>query len=138
MIQLVLLPHAFDMFAQIVNDYSLTRSIFAPSAVLITLPDVIRLDASPDGTVLASADSKGGLSLWDARSGAPLGALRGHHLRAVALPELARPGVAPTPQIEQVQPMVTGTPAEGVSRLPLSSTARDLIVVPGLPCATQL
>src|SRR4051812_18313039 len=58
--------------------------------------------------------------------------------RAVALPESATPGDAPRPQMEQVQPIVTGTPVVGVSRFPLSSTARDLIDVPGFPCATQL
>ena len=57
---------------------------------------------------------------------------------ALALPESATPGVAPAPQMEQLQPTFTVTPAEGVSRLPLSSTARVLIVVLGLPCATQL
>ena len=30
------------------------------------------------------------------------------------------------------------TPADGVSMLPLSSVARDMIVVDGLPCAIQL
>src|SRR4051812_7418901 len=50
---------------------------------------------------------------------------------AATLPESARAGAAPTPQMEQVQPTVTGAPADGVSRLPLSSTARDLMVVPG-------
>ena len=56
----------------------------------------------------------------------------------VALPESLVPGVAPVPQIEQVQPMLTEDPADGVSMLPLSSTARDLMVTLGLPCATQL
>ena len=42
------------------------------------------------------------------------------------------------PQIEQVQPTLSETPADGVSMLPLSSTARDLMVALGLPCATQL
>ena len=57
---------------------------------------------------------------------------------AVALPESTTPGVAPAPQTEHVQPTLTEAPAAGVSRLPLSSTARDRIVVLGLPCATQL
>ena len=48
------------------------------------------------------------------------------------------PGSAVVPQIEQVQVTLSVTPADGVSRLPLSSTARDLIVALGLPCATQL
>ena len=54
---------------------------------------------------------------------------------AVALPESLVPGVAPVPQIEQVQPTLTVDPADGVSMLPLSSTARDLMVALGLPCA---
>src|SRR6476646_10584217 len=44
-------------------------------------------------------------------------------------------GVTLLPQIEQGQPMVTVLPADGASRLPLSSTARDRIVDVGLPCA---
>src|SRR5215211_4027391 len=47
-------------------------------------------------------------------------------------------GVTPDPHIEQGHETFTETPAEGLSLLPLSSTARDLIVVLGLPCATQL
>jgi hypothetical protein len=54
------------------------------------------------------------------------------------VPEFAVPGVAPTPKIEQVQPTLTVVPEDGVSTLPLSSTALVLIVVLGFPCATQL
>jgi hypothetical protein len=41
-------------------------------------------------------------------------------------------------QIEQGQAMFTVVPADGVSMLPLSSTARDLIRVEGLPWATHV
>src|SRR6266536_179216 len=42
------------------------------------------------------------------------------------------------PQIEHGQETLTEAPALGVSRFPLSSTARDLIVVDGFPCAVQV
>ena len=42
------------------------------------------------------------------------------------------------PQIEHGQFTVTVRPAPGVSRLPLSSTARVLIVVVGAPWAIQV
>src|SRR5919204_1459469 len=42
------------------------------------------------------------------------------------------------PHSEHGHVTVTGVPAPGVSRLPLSSTARTLIVVVGLPWAIQL
>src|SRR5664279_2643210 len=53
-------------------------------------------------------------------------------------PESTPPGVALVPHTEhgQVTPMVI--PAEGCSRLPLSSTARVLIVLVGAPWAIQL
>ena len=54
---------------------------------------------------------------------------------AAASPESACAGVVLVPQIEQGQLTLTVVPAPGVSRLPLSSTARDLIVVDGFPCA---
>src|SRR5665647_3046009 len=57
---------------------------------------------------------------------------------AEALPESARTGGVPTPQMEHVHPMLSDVPAEGVSRFPLSSTARVLMVALGWPCATQL
>ncbi len=50
-------------------------------------------------------------------------------------PESATGGVTFVPHIEQGQETLTLTPAEGVSRFELSSTARDLIVVEGFPCA---
>src|SRR5690348_4656241 len=55
-----------------------------------------------------------------------------------AVPESAFVGVTALPQMEQVQPTLIERPVEGVSTLPLSSTARVLMVVVGLPCATQL
>jgi hypothetical protein len=42
------------------------------------------------------------------------------------------------PQIEQGQFTETDVTAPGVWRLPLSSAARTLSVVEGLPCAVQL
>src|SRR5664279_514618 len=53
-------------------------------------------------------------------------------------PESIPPGVALVPHTEHGQVTVTVVPVEGVSRLPLSSTARVLIVLDGLPCAIQL
>src|SRR3954449_2038233 len=47
-------------------------------------------------------------------------------------------GVVFGPQIEHGQVMPTVTPAPGVWRLPLSSTARHSIVVDGLPCAVHV
>src|SRR4051812_26472025 len=47
-------------------------------------------------------------------------------------------GVVFGPQIEHGQVMSTVTPAPGVCRLPLSSTARHLIVVDGLPWAVHV
>ena len=47
------------------------------------------------------------------------------------------PGVVAVPQIEQGQFTLTVMPGPGFSRLPLSSTARDSIVVVGLPWATH-
>src|SRR4051794_28316508 len=49
-------------------------------------------------------------------------------------PALGVDGVA-APSSEHGQVTFTPTPADGVSRLPLSSTARVRIVVAGLPCA---
>jgi hypothetical protein len=48
-------------------------------------------------------------------------------------PESALAGVTFEPQIEQLQLIWTDTPANGLSRVPLSSTARDLIVAVGRP-----
>src|SRR3954451_22253462 len=45
--------------------------------------------------------------------------------------------VKPVPNIEHGQLTLTLTPAPGVCRLPLSSTARTLMFAVGLPCATQ-
>jgi hypothetical protein len=47
------------------------------------------------------------------------------------------PGVTFAPQTEQGQLTLTSEPGDGVSMLPLSSTARDRTVVDGLPCATH-
>ena len=47
------------------------------------------------------------------------------------------PAVDPVPQIEHGQVTLTLTPGPGVSRFPLSSTARDLITVDGAPWAIQ-
>ena len=47
-------------------------------------------------------------------------------------------GVTAEPQIEHGQETLTVMPADGVSRLALSSTARDRIVVVGLPCAAHV
>jgi hypothetical protein len=50
-------------------------------------------------------------------------------------PESVVVGVTLVPQIEHGQFTLTVTPGPGFSRLPLSSTAQDSIVVAGLPCA---
>ena len=50
-------------------------------------------------------------------------------------PESLFVGVTLVPQIEQGQFTLTVTPGPGFSRLPLSSTARDSIVVVGFPWA---
>src|SRR5690242_10961158 len=54
-------------------------------------------------------------------------------------PESTSPALSVTfdPQIEHGQAMFTEVPP-GVSVLPLSSVARDSIVVDGLPCAVQV
>jgi hypothetical protein len=52
-------------------------------------------------------------------------------------PESRVLGVTAGPQIEQGHGMSTVVPGDGLSMFPLSSTARDLIVVDGLPWATQ-
>ena len=57
---------------------------------------------------------------------------------AWASPESAVVGVIALPHSEQGQDTLTEVPAVGVSRLALSSTARDLIVVEGLPLATHV
>src|SRR5664279_5926720 len=53
-------------------------------------------------------------------------------------PESIPPGVALVPHTEHGQVTVTVVPVEGVSRLPLSSTARVWIVLVGTPWAIQL
>ena len=50
-------------------------------------------------------------------------------------PESGVAGVTLVPQIEHGQFTLTVTPGPGVSRFPLSSTARVLIVVVGYPWA---
>jgi hypothetical protein len=57
---------------------------------------------------------------------------------ALLSPESGAPPGVPDPHSEHGHETLTLTPAEGVSMLPLSSVARDMIVVEGLPCATQL
>src|SRR5262249_23278358 len=57
---------------------------------------------------------------------------------ALASPEFGVPGVTFVPQMEQGHATLTVTPADGVSRFPLSSAARVRIVAVGLPCTTQL
>src|SRR4051794_5723485 len=52
---------------------------------------------------------------------------------AFGSPSSASPGLT-VPHSEQGQDTATGVPADGVSRLPLSSTARVRIVVDGFPC----
>ncbi len=52
-----------------------------------------------------------------------------------ASPESAVVGLTLVPQIEHGQFTLIVTPGPGFSRLPLSSTARDSIVVVGFPCA---
>jgi hypothetical protein len=52
-------------------------------------------------------------------------------------PESAVLGLVLVPQIEQGHLTLTVVPAPGVSRLPLSSTARVLIVAEGFPWATH-
>ena len=47
-------------------------------------------------------------------------------------------GVTEVPHSEHGQPTLTEIPSDGVSRLPLSSTARDSIVVDRYPCAIQV
>src|SRR5712664_637339 len=56
---------------------------------------------------------------------------------ALPSPESADLGVTFGPQMEHGHATLTDTPAAGVSRLPLSSTARDLIGVDGTPWATH-
>ena len=52
-------------------------------------------------------------------------------------PESTSGGVAPEPHSEQGHVTLTEMP-EGASRLPLSSTARDMIVADGVPWTVQL
>src|ERR671930_1574400 len=55
-----------------------------------------------------------------------------------ASPASGVPGVTLVPHSEHGQVTLTVTPGPGVCRLPLSSTARHLIVVDGLPWATHV
>jgi hypothetical protein len=57
---------------------------------------------------------------------------------ALGSPESDVPGVSPAPHSEHGQLTFTVSPADGVSMLPLSSTARDMIVVVGTLRAAQV
>ena len=57
---------------------------------------------------------------------------------ALGSPESATPPGVPAPHSEHGHDTLTLTPADGDSTFPLSSVARDMIVVDGLPWAIQL